>query len=74
MLPLHVVDVTVADGGSTNTFKQQSTAPTQDSSKEPKPLQSAATYRRQQVYQAQKRHRDRKADYVQSLEAEIAVS
>ncbi|KAK0259762.1 hypothetical protein LTR29_003818 [Friedmanniomyces endolithicus] len=28
--------------------------------------------RRQQVYQAQKRHRNRKAEYVQSLEAEIA--
>ncbi|KAK5107637.1 hypothetical protein LTR62_000972 [Meristemomyces frigidus] len=29
--------------------------------------------RRQQVYQAQKRHRNRKSEYVQSLEAEVAV-
>ncbi|KXL46223.1 MAG: hypothetical protein FE78DRAFT_31082 [Acidomyces sp. 'richmondensis'] len=33
--------------------------------------ENAAQKRRQQVYQAQKRHRNRKAEYVQSLEAEI---
>ncbi|KAF2723930.1 hypothetical protein K431DRAFT_282624 [Polychaeton citri CBS 116435] len=33
---------------------------------------SAAQARRQQVYQAQKRHRNRKADYVRSLELEVS--
>lgn len=35
---------------------------------------TSALKRRDQVYHAQKRHRDRKAEYVKSLEAEVAVS
>ncbi|KAI7270206.1 hypothetical protein KC352_g8351 [Hortaea werneckii] len=62
-----VADVTVGNGGFANRL-----IPQNDSSREPNLLQSPAAHRRQQVYQAQKRHRDRKTDYVQSLEAEIA--
>ncbi|KAI6879900.1 hypothetical protein KC360_g7646 [Hortaea werneckii] len=60
------------NGGFPNVFKSQNNARIPRSSEEPGLLQSPAAHRRQQVYRAQKRHRDRKADYVQSLEAEIA--
>ncbi|KAI6819473.1 hypothetical protein KC340_g6241 [Hortaea werneckii] len=60
------------NGGFPNVLKSQNNAHIPHSSKESSLLQSPAAHRRQQVYRAQKRHRDRKADYVQSLEAEIA--
>ncbi|KAI6790243.1 hypothetical protein KC363_g7486 [Hortaea werneckii] len=60
------------NGGFPNVFKSQNNAHIQHSPEESGLLQSPAAHRRQQVYRAQKRHRDRKADYVQSLEAEIA--
>lgn len=74
MLSLQVAEVTVGNGGFANRLKPQNDASIPHSSREPGLLQSPAAHRRQQVYRAQKRHRDRKTDYVQSLEAEIAVS
>ncbi|RMZ09625.1 hypothetical protein D0864_01464 [Hortaea werneckii] len=71
-LQVIVPDVTAGNGGLANVFKSQNNAPIPHGPKEPGLLQSTAAHRRQQVYRAQKRHRDRKADYVQSLEAEIA--
>ncbi|RMY22663.1 hypothetical protein D0867_02569 [Hortaea werneckii] len=65
-------DTSKGNGGSSNLFKSQNSAPIAHSSKDPDLLQSPAAHRRQQVYRAQKRHRDRKTDYVESLEAEIA--
>ncbi|RMX89031.1 hypothetical protein D0869_01166 [Hortaea werneckii] len=65
-------DTSKGNGGSSNLFKSQNSAPIAHSSKDPNLLQSPAAHRRQQVYRAQKRHRDRKTDYVESLEAEIA--
>ncbi|RMX87805.1 hypothetical protein D0869_02084 [Hortaea werneckii] len=65
-------DTSKGNGRSTNPFKPQSSAPIAHSSKGSNVLQSPAAHRRQQVYRAQKRHRDRKTDYVESLEAEIA--
>ncbi|KAI7254195.1 hypothetical protein KC343_g5801 [Hortaea werneckii] len=68
----HPGDTRQGNGGLANVFKSQNNAPIPHGPKEPGLLQSTAAHRRQQVYRAQKRHRDRKADYVQSLEAEIA--
>ncbi|RMY67634.1 hypothetical protein D0863_07660 [Hortaea werneckii] len=65
-------DTSKGNGGSSNLFKSQKSAPIAHSSKDQNLLQSPAAHRRQQVYRAQKRHRDRKTDYVESLEAEIA--
>ncbi|TKA83633.1 hypothetical protein B0A55_00476 [Friedmanniomyces simplex] len=53
-------------------FRQESTSSTEDGQPEGSEKTIAPAKRRQQVYQAQKRHRNRKAEYVQSLEAEIA--
>ncbi|KAI6843494.1 hypothetical protein KC332_g3903 [Hortaea werneckii] len=65
-------DTRQRNGGVAKTFKPQNNASIPHSSRDLIAPQSPASHRRQQVYQAQKRHRDRKADYVQSLEAEIA--
>ncbi|RMY97395.1 hypothetical protein D0862_08090 [Hortaea werneckii] len=65
-------DTRQRNDGSANILKSQNSAPVARSSKDLSVLQSPASHRRAQVYQAQKRHRDRKTDYVQSLEAEIA--
>ncbi|GAB1732829.1 hypothetical protein NU195Hw_Modified_440t1 [Hortaea werneckii] len=65
-------DTKQRNGGFANRLKPQNDASIPHSSREPGLLQSPAAHRRQQVYRAQKRHRDRKTDYVQSLEAEIA--
>ncbi|RMZ23701.1 hypothetical protein D0859_12250 [Hortaea werneckii] len=69
---VQVADVTAGNGGFPNVIKSQNNAHIQHSSEESGLLQSPAAHRRRQVYRALKRHRDRKADYVQSLEAEIA--
>ncbi|KAI7263326.1 hypothetical protein KC345_g9180 [Hortaea werneckii] len=64
-------DTRQRNGGFANRLKVKNDASSPHSAKEPDLLQTPAAHRRQQVYQAQKRHRDRTADYVQSLEAEI---
>ncbi|KAK0905441.1 hypothetical protein LTR91_023428 [Friedmanniomyces endolithicus] len=53
-------------------FRHESSTSIEGEQPEGSKKSGSPSKRRQQVYQAQKRHRNRKAEYVQSLEAEIA--